>query len=197
MDTTLIAGFLLLAVPAFFTPGPNNLMLMTSAAKFGVQRTVPHALGIIVGFPFMVFAVGLGLGQLFTAYPVVKDVLRVAAAVYFLWMAWTMLGLKIGAAQADERPMKTIEAALFQWVNPKAWAMATSIVAAFVVAGEGRWLSLAFVTIGCLCLSPLSSLLWMIFGKQLQALLVRTGTERYLGAILAILLVIAVVLFLV
>lgn len=196
MDLTLIAGFLLLTVPAFFTPGPNNLMLMTSSAKFGPRRTLPHALGIVLGFPFMVLTIGLGLGEVFTHYPVLKVIMKYAAAAYFLWMAWHLLGLKIGEVGGAERPLRTIEAALFQWINPKAWAMATSFVAAFVVAGEGRTASILFVSGGCLALAPFSSLVWMVFGQQLHGFLVRTGTERFLGAILAGLMVVAVVLFL-
>lgn len=197
MDFSIVAGFLLLSVPAFFTPGPNNLMLMTSSAKFGIGRTVPHALGIILGFPFMVFAVGLGLGELFTAFPVIKTVMKYAAAAYFLWMAWHLLGLKIGEAEASARPLRTYEAALFQWVNPKAWAMATSVVAAFVVPGEARLFSLLAVTLGCLILSPFSCIVWMVFGQQLQSFLERTKSERFLGAILAGLMCVAVILFLI
>ncbi len=197
MDLSVVAGFLLLAVPAYFTPGPNNLMLMTSSAKFGLGATVPHAIGIVIGFPFMVFAVGLGLGEIFTAYPQIKLVMKYAAALYFLWMAWHLLGLKIGEGEAGARPMKMQEAALFQWINPKAWAMATSLVAAYVVVGEGRMLSLMLVTLGCFALAPLSSILWMIFGEQMQAFLQRTHSERFLGAILAVLMVVAVILFLI
>lgn len=197
MDATLIAGFLLLAVPAYFTPGPNNLMLMSSAAKFGLGRTVPHALGIIFGFPFMVFAIGLGLGEVFTLFPVVKTVLKYAAVAYFLWMAWHLLGLKVGSAGGRERPMRVLEASLFQWINPKAWAMATSFVGVFVVAGEGHFASLVWVTLGCVLLAPLSSITWMVFGKRLQVFLQRTGGERYLGVILAVLMVGAVILFLI
>lgn len=185
-----------MAVPAYFTPGPNNLMLMTSSAKFGFGATIPHALGIVVGFPFMVFAVGLGLGEVFTAYPQIKTIMKYAAALYFLWMAWHLLGLKIGEGTTSARPLKLQEAALFQWVNPKAWAMATSLVAAYVVAGNGRMTSLLLVTAGCLFLAPFSSLLWMIFGGQVQKFLQRTHTERFLGLVLAVLMVIAVILFL-
>lgn len=196
MDMTLVVGFLLLTVPAFFTPGPNNLMLMTSSAKFGPMRTLPHALGIVLGFPFMVLAVGLGLGEIFAIFPVLKTIMKYAAAAYFLWMAWHLLGLKIGEVGGAERPLGTIEAALFQWINPKAWAMSTSFIAAFVSVGEGRTASILWVTAGCLALAPFSSLVWMVFGQQLHGFLVRTGTERYLGAILAGLMVVAVVLFL-
>jgi len=197
MDTTLVTSFLLLAVPSYVTPGPNNLMLMTSAAKFGIGRTLPHAAGIILGFPLMVFAVALGLGEVFAAVPLLKTVLKYVAAGYFLWMAWHLLGLKIGAAEGSERPLRFAEAALFQWVNPKAWAMATGFAATFVVAGEGRLLSAVWLMLGCLLIAPASSLLWMFSGQQLQGLLKRTGSERLLGAMLAALMVVAVVLVLV
>lgn len=196
MNFSIVLGFLLLSVPAFFTPGPNNLMLMTSSAKFGMGPTIPHALGIVLGFPLMVFVVGLGLGELFTAYPQIKTVMKYAAALYFLWMAWHLLGLKIGEGEAKSRPLRSIEAALFQWVNPKAWAMATSVVSAFVVPGDARITSLLLVTAGCLALAPFSSILWMIFGGQMQKFLQRTHSERFLGVILAVLMVIAVILFL-
>jgi threonine/homoserine/homoserine lactone efflux protein len=195
MNTTLIGSFLLLAIPAFFTPGPNNLMLMTSSAKFGIGRTVPHAIGIILGFPFMVFAVALGLGEVFTAFPLAKVVFKYLSAAYLLWMAWHLLGLKIGEAAARERPLRPHEAALFQWINPKGWAMATSFAAAFVVAGTDRFTSILWLTFGCLAIAPLSSLTWMVFGERLQAVVRTTGTERYLGAILALLMLAAVILF--
>jgi threonine/homoserine/homoserine lactone efflux protein len=195
-DTSLIIAFLLAAIPSYFTPGPNNLLLMTSAAKFGFRRTIPHGAGISLGFPLMVFVLGLGLGEVFTAFPQIKTILKFAAAAYFLWMAWTLLGLKIGSAGGRQRPMQFHEAVLFQWVNPKAWAMGSAFVALVVVPGEARIESLVWLTLGCLLLAPLSTSLWMVFGNQLQAILRKTGTERYLGWILAALMLAAVVLFL-
>ncbi len=197
IDINLIIGFLFLSVPAFFTPGPNNLMLMTSSAKFGLFRTIPHAIGISLGFPFMVFAIGLGLGEIFSLYPIIKTILKYAAVAYFLWLAHNLLGIKIGDMGGAERPMRLYEAALFQWINPKAWAMGVSFVATFVVVGEGLNWSLIWLTLGCLIISPFSTIFWMVFGQQLAALLKRTGTERYLGFILAGLMVIAIIMFLV
>lgn len=196
MDTALPVAFLAAAIPTFFTPGPNNLMLMASSAKFGLGRTVPHMLGICVGFPLMVFVIGLGLGEVFTQFPWLKTALKYVAAANFLWLAWTLLGLKIGDAKGAERPLNFLEAVLFQWVNPKAWAMAVSFVALVVEPGEGRIGTLALLSLGCLLLGPFSSLMWMAFGNQLERLLRRTGTERHLGAILAGLMLVAVVLFL-
>jgi threonine/homoserine/homoserine lactone efflux protein len=196
MDAALAAAFFAAAIPTFVTPGPNNLMLMASSAKFGLGRTVPHMIGICIGFPLMVFIIGLGLGEIFTQLPWLKTVLKFAAAANLLWLAWTLLGLKVGEVKANERPLKLHEAALFQWVNPKAWAMAISFVALVVQPGPGRVTTLALVTGGCVLIGPFSSLIWMVFGQQLERFLRRTGTERYLGMILAALMVVAVVMFL-
>jgi threonine/homoserine/homoserine lactone efflux protein len=181
VDAALVTAFFAAAIPAFFTPGPNNLMLMTSAARFGVRRTVPHLLGVVLGFPLMVFVVGLGLGEVFEAFPQLRDILKWVAAAYFLWMAWTLLGLKLHAANGGDRPMRAYEAALF---------------ALAVGSGPDRMWTIVLLTLGCLLIAPFSSALWVVFGQQLEAILKRTGSERFLGAILALLMVVAVALFL-
>jgi threonine/homoserine/homoserine lactone efflux protein len=197
MNGALVTAFFAAAIPAFFTPGPNNLMLMTSSARFGVGRTVPHMLGVVLGFPLMVLLVGLGLGEVFDAFPALGTVLKFVAAAYLLWMAWTLLGLKLHETGSADRPMRLYEALLFQWVNPKAWAIAVSLVALVVAAGPGHLRSVALLTLGCLVIAPFSCALWMVGGRQLEVWLRRSGTERYLGAILAVLMVVAVILFLV
>ncbi len=197
MDYSLVLSFFMLSVPAFFTPGPNNLMLMTSSAKFGFLRTIPHAIGISLGFPFMVFLVGLGLGEIFSLYPIIKTILKIIAIIYFLWLAYNLLGIKIGQMGGAERPMRFVEAALFQWVNPKAWAMAVGFVSVYVVSGNGIDKSLIWLTIGCLIISPFSTIFWMIFGQGLTKLLKSTGTEQYLGIILAALMIIAIIMFII
>jgi len=196
MDAALVTAFFAAAIPSLITPGPNNLMLMTSSARFGVGRTVPHMIGIVLGFPLMVALVGLGLGQIFETWPILKDILKWAAAAYFLWLAWTLVGLKLHDVEGAKRPMRLYEAALFQWINPKAWAMAVSLDALVVSTGPDRFWMILWVTLGCLVIGPFSCGLWMVFGQQLEVWLRRTGTERYLGAILALLMVVAVILFL-
>ncbi|MBI4920586.1 MAG: LysE family translocator [Devosia nanyangense] len=197
MDATLFAAFIAVAIPAFFTPGPNNLMLMASGAKFGFGRTIPHGLGVSIGFALMVVVIGLGLGEVFEALPWLKTALKVVAAIYLLYLAWSLLGLKIDdEATANDRPMTFLQAAAFQWVNPKAWAMAVSFVALVVDPGPGRLIGIALLGLGCLLLGPFSSALWMGFGDRLQIFLKRTGGERFLGIVLAVLVVASVVLFL-
>lgn len=193
-----ILSFLLLTVPALFTPGPNNLMLLSSTAKFGMRRTVPHGAGVVLGFTLVVFLVGLGLGGIFTALPWLQRVLKYVAAAYFLYMAYRMLGLRLGGEEENQgRPMRLIEAAMFQWINPKVWVIAPSFIAAFLASGDARFASLILIVFGTFLVSISSTVTWIVFGDRLQALLKSTGTERYTGVILAILMLTAVVLFLI
>ena len=197
MDTTAYLAFVAAAIPGFFTPGPNNLMVMASSAKFGFARTIPHGLGVALGFAVMVVLVGLGLGQVFQYLPWLEIVLKVLAAINLLYLAWTLLGLKIKEQGAGERPLTFLEAAGFQWINPKAWALAVSFVAMVADPGPGRFVAIAVIGIGCAIIGALSTPTWMFFGERLEKLLKRTGGERFLGIVMAILVVASVVLFLI
>ncbi len=115
------------------TPGPNNMMLLASGVNFGLRGTVPHMLGISVGHSLMVFLVGLGVAGLFTAWPPALVVLKLVSVAYMLWLAWKIANAAApGAGREGARPMTFLQAAAFQWVNPKAWAMALGAVAAYV-----------------------------------------------------------------
>ena len=111
------------------TPGPNNLMLMASGANFGVRRTVPHMLGVALGFVFMAVLVGAGLAQAFMAVPQLYTALKVASVAYLLYLAWKIaMAPPPGETARPGRPMTFLAAAAFQWINPKAWAMALTAV---------------------------------------------------------------------
>lgn len=138
----MISSELLIALIAFafvssITPGPNNLMLMTSGINFGFARTVPHMLGVSIGFTLMIILVGAGIIQLLDAVPGAQQAIRIASIAYLLYMAWTIafavpkpLG-EDGAAMDSTKPFTFTQAALFQWVNPKAWTMALTAVSAY------------------------------------------------------------------
>ena len=171
------------------TPGPNNLMLLASGANFGFRRTVPHLMGVCLGFAAMVFLVGMGVGSLFAAYPALYDVLRVAAIVYMLWLAWriaTSSGL--GETSASARPMSFVEAVAFQWINPKAWAMALGATAAFVspetfVVGV-TIVTVVFAAVNLPCIAS-----WAGFGVVLRRFLDRPRALRAFNVTMALLLV--------
>ena len=109
------------------TPGPNNLMLMTSGVNFGFRRTLPHLFGVVFGFCLMVALVGLGLGAIFTRFPALLPVMRYLGAAYMLWLAWKIANAgPVREGPARGAPLGFLGAALFQWINPKGWMIAIS-----------------------------------------------------------------------
>lgn len=134
MTQVLFVSLLGFAFVTSVTPGPNNMMLLASGVNFGFRRTLPHMLGISVGHSVMVFLVGLGLAGVFKAWPPALTLLKVASVGYMLWLAWKIAHAAApGEGRAAARPMTFLQAAAFQWVNPKAWAMALGAVSAYVV----------------------------------------------------------------
>jgi threonine/homoserine/homoserine lactone efflux protein len=118
------------------TPGPNNIMVTASAANFGVAPTMPHILGISVGFPAMLVALGLGPGQLLIAYPELHFALKIAGAAYLVFLAWKIASASgIREGEARGRPLTFLQAALFQWLNPKAWVIALGALTAYTTVG--------------------------------------------------------------
>ena len=129
-------AFLALLVYAFvtsITPGPNNFMLLASGVNFGFWRTVPHMLGIGAGFLSLLLGVGFGLGAMLTAFPALHTALKIAGGLYLLYLAWRIaMSRTMGeGGDAKARPMTFLEAAAFQWVNPKAWVMAVTAMAVY------------------------------------------------------------------
>ena len=160
----------LFALVTSVTPGPNNLMLMASGANFGIRRTVPHMLGVSLGFVLMAFLVGIGLAGLFQTYPMVVTALEAVSVVYMLWLAW-----KIAHAaapkdrQAGGTPMTFLQAAAFQWVNPKAWAMALTAVTVYAPDRSLWAVAAVSVIFGAINLPSVS--LWTLIGQQLRRIL--------------------------
>ena len=157
MELSLLIGIAAFAFVTSVTPGPNNMMLLASGAQFGFTRTLPHMIGIVIGVAMLLFCVLLGLGALFTLYPSLYSVLNVAGSAYLLWLAWKIASGPVAAISEDDdtdsQPLRWWQAALFQFVNPKAWMMALGRVSTFSLPGDeyvlsGAMIMLAFAAIG-------------------------------------------------
>ena len=132
MQYDLFLALLAFAFVTSVTPGPNNMMLLASGANFGFLRTVPHMLGISLGHLAMTVIVGLGLVGVMLAVPAAQLALKVVSIVYMLWLAWKLAHAAApGEIGGRAVPMTFLQAAAFQWVNPKAWAMSLGAVAAY------------------------------------------------------------------
>lgn len=133
MTAELLIAFVAFAFVTSVTPGPNNMMLLASGVNFGLRRSLPHMLGISLGFMLLVMCVGLGLGQLFEQVPMLYSVLRYLGAAYLLYLAWKIANSSAPDSQVGERgkPFSFLQAAAFQWVNPKAWVMAIGAITTY------------------------------------------------------------------
>ena len=171
------------------TPGPNNLMLMASGANAGFRRSLPHILGIAIGCQVILLCVALGLGQLLTRFPQAVTVLRVGGALYLLYLAWQLVRTRnLNSDRYNAKPLTFMQAALFQWVNPKAWMMILTGVATFTQPQDFT-LSVAIVAGAFLIVGlPLISS-WNLFGAALKNWLQKGQRLRGFNRAMAVLLV--------
>ena len=191
MSPQLLSALVAFCFVSSITPGPNNTMLMASGANFGFRLTMPHMLGVSLGFGFMVLAVGLGLGQVFLHFPILHTVLALGGAAYMLWLAWKIANAS-GLAEVGTTgaPMTFLQAAAFQWINPKAWIMGVTAVTTY--APQARYalnivlVSLVFVVVNAPCIAG-----WAGFGVSLRGVLDRPERLRLFNISMALLLVLS------
>ena len=189
MTLDQILAFALFAFVTSITPGPNNAMVLASGANFGLRPTIPHLLGIDLGFAVMIVAIGSGIGGLFTALPVLQTGLRYVGALYLVYLA-----SKIATSGRPDtrgsraKPLSFLQAASFQWVNPKGWIAATGAVATYTPA-TGYFANLVTVAaVFALVMGPCITL-WAAVGTSLRRLLSKRAYRRTFNLIMALLLV--------
>jgi len=184
----LFFAFVLFAAVMFFTPGPNNIMVMSSGLTYGFRRTVPHILGVVIGFAFMVGAVGLGFGTVFIAFPVLQTVLKYAGAAYLVYLA-VMIGMSgpPKPGEASRGPMTFWGAAMFQWVNVKGWVAIIGTITAY--AGIAKFpLNIVLQVLIFLLMGTASITVWTLFGSALRPVLTSQRMVRVFNIAMALLL---------
>jgi threonine/homoserine/homoserine lactone efflux protein len=170
MTLELLLSLIGFAFVTCITPGPNNIMAMASGANFGVWRTAPHIAGIAIGFALMLVVLGLGLISLFEAVPQSYIVIKAVAVIYFVWLAWKFANAAPpGEGAAGGTPMTFLQASAFQWVNPKAWAMAVGAITNF--APDRNLLSVVAVALTFLIVATPATTMWTILGQEFRRLL--------------------------
>jgi threonine/homoserine/homoserine lactone efflux protein len=176
------------------TPGPNNLMLLASGVNFGFQRSIPHMLGVALGFALMVGLVGVGLDAIFSIFPALLPTMRYLGAAYLLWLAikLSMAG-PVGDAENSGNPLSFLGAAAFQWINPKAWVIAVSALTAYAAISEDYTRSVfvvalvfGLVTVPCIAA-------WVLFGTAMRRVLSNPRFVRPFNIAMALLLVASIV----
>ena len=191
METLLpLLGFVVVST---VTPGPNNLMVLTSGANFGLARTIPHITGISLGFPVMIVAVGIGLGFVFDSYPIIHQILKYAAFAYLLWLAWQITQAERPEAEgAGAKPLTVLQAAAFQWVNPKAWAIVFGGMALYTTADGNKVFEIGLIAFlfGAVCFP--NCVAWALFGRAIAGFLENDTQRRWFNIAMGVLLVVSV-----
>jgi threonine/homoserine/homoserine lactone efflux protein len=189
MTPSLLFAFIVFAVVMFFTPGPNNIMLLSSGLTYGFRRTIPHIAGITIGFAFMVGAVGLGLGTVFLAYPILQTILKYAGAAYLIYLAAAIAlsGPAKPGEEGDRGPMTFWGAAMFQWINAKGWVIVIGTITAYAAIAQFP-LNIAIQTLISLLVGTASTVVWAFFGTALRPVLTSARLVRAFNILMAILL---------
>lgn len=188
MTFDFLIALTLFCAATLFTPGPNNLMLMASGANFGLHRSLPHLAGVALGFPLMILPVGLGVMKVFDLWPPAYTILMAASVLYLLYLAWKIANAAPPKhAHAEARPLTFLQAAAFQWVNPKAWSMALGAITLYAASRDLTsilWVSGTFAVLG-----TVSALVWVTLGTGVRRILAEPKRLRLFNWTMAALLI--------
>jgi len=184
----LFFAFVLFAAVMFFTPGPNNIMVMSSGLTYGFRRTLPHILGVVVGFAFMVGAVGVGFGTVFLAFPVLQTILKYVGAAYLIYLAVVIaMAGPPSSGEASRGPMTFWGAAMFQWVNVKGWVAIIGTITAYAAIANFP-LNIVLQVLIFLAMGAASITVWTLFGTALRPVLTSPRAVRGFNIAMALLL---------
>ena len=184
-------SLILFAVTAAFTPGPNNIMIMASGLNYGPRASMPHLFGICFGFPSMFIAVGFGLGFLFETFSLLHEIIQVIGILYLVYLSWLIASAAPTTLSDnnESKPLTFLQAALFQWVNPKAWIMGTSAIATYTTVGSDVSMQILFIALVFFVMTFPSAGVWLLCGAALKRMLSDTRQHRIFNVIMALLLV--------
>lgn len=193
MSLQTFTAALVFALAMGLTPGPNNIMLAASGSRFGIRRTLPHLAGVTLGFPLMLFLVGVGLASVLVASSSLQLGMKIVSCAYLLWLAFQIARSSSAGGDKDRaKPLSFLQAAAFQWVNPKAWLMAVGAISAYT-AGRGNqlYIQVAIIAAITLAVSLLSTLIWTAFGAAIRRWLRHPAALRLFNLAMAAALLIS------
>lgn len=179
----------LFAISSSITPGPNNMMMLSSGVNYGFRRSIPHLLGISLGFCFMIVAVGLGLAAIFTQFPFLHTVLKIAGTVYMLWLAYKIATSSDSIEGKNGTPMTFLQACAFQWINPKAWMMALGALSTYPVAAAAYLPQVLLVALVFVIFNGPCVAVWLGLGTGLKHYLDQPAYLKAFNYFMAALLV--------
>ncbi|WP_298835841.1 LysE family translocator [uncultured Roseobacter sp.] len=187
-----VTSFAIFAASQVGTPGPANMALMATGARFGIRAALPFVLGVALGKQLVIWPVGFGLMELAERAPAVFTLLRFASAAYIIWLAWKVANLRLGTSRAEGSAPGFAAGLIVHPLNPKAWAMIIGGFTAFVAPGTPSLEATATIAAVLLACQLLLHPMWTLAGDAIARTVAGTRAEPYLMWTLAALTVASV-----
>ena len=194
MTVELIFALFIFAFVSSITPGPNNIMLMASGTNFGFRKTIPHILGINIGYSMLTCSLGIGLMEVFNLFPLIKIILKSLCSGYLVYLSYRIATSSTGTDKNEKqqsRPFSFTEAMLFQWVNPKGWTMALSAIT--IYSPTNALSGIILVTVAFSITNFPCQCLWTLLGQQFRKLMSSSFKLKMFNYIMAGLLMLPLI----
>ena len=178
-----------------YTPGPNNVVASYSGFNFGVKKTIPHILGVTLGFTSLVIFLSVGLINIFKLFPLIQIIIKYLGTLFLIYLAYKIAFSQTSDDTTKENPVKFIETFLFQYLNPKGVTVAIIVVSTYVELGE-NYLNYATQVILLAFLFSITSItLWTLIGKFLRKFATNDKFIKYFNYVMSSLLLLSIITF--
>lgn len=176
----LVQEFAWFAASQVGTPGPANMAMMATGARFGFCAALPFVAGVLLGKQLIIWPIGFGLMQLAQQVPLLFTLLKFASAAYIIWLAWRIANLRLTLGRAQGKAPGFRAGLLIHPLNPKAWAMIVTGFTSFVEPNTGALLATATIAATLFSVQLICHPIWTFFGDRIAKTIIGTPFERYL-----------------
>ena len=178
-----------------YTPGPNNVVASYSGFNFGIIKTIPHILGVTLGFTSLVLFLTIGLINIFKLFPMIQIIMKYLGTLFLIYLAYKIATSTTSEDTKKENPVKFIETFLFQYLNPKGVSVAIIVVSTYVELGENYINYATQVVILAFLFSSTSITLWTFIGKFLRKFATNEKFIKYFNYVMSVLLLLSIITF--
>tara|TARA_B100001057_G_scaffold32470_1_gene29465 strand:+ start:364 stop:981 length:618 start_codon:yes stop_codon:yes gene_type:complete len=189
---------LILCIVQSGTPGPNNIMLTASGKNFGYLKSIPHMLGVVIGFLSLIVVFGLGLTVIFSKYPLIQFVLRILGSIYLLYLSYRIYSSVNTEDLSKSKPITFMESSLFQYVNPKGVMMAITTISIYTDHINFKFISsfsegMIYILIAFTISNIIAVITWTSVGVFIGQFIKSARGIKLFNALMAFLLVLTII----
>ena len=182
-------------IVAAYTPVPNNVVASYSGFNFGIRKTIPHIFGVTIGFTSVVFALTIGLVNVFKLFPIIQTILKYLGSLFLIYLAYKISFSKASSEKKNENPISFLDTFIFQFLNPKGVLIGIIIVSTYVEYGENYLNYATQVVLFAFIVSLSSITFWTFVGKYLRKFATNEKFIKYFNYVMSVLLLLSIITF--